>query len=156
MIYNFDTWPPSMIIFNCQVDWTQPIGTGGTANVFKARWDNEAVVVKRFNVKLTPEQKKARCSPTACYSTADFPTQLFVREVVTWKQLRSPYILKLYGLYDSKASLSMRYVLVSPRMPHTLTSFVCPGRNILSATTPGGYCPAKDRLRLVSPEFHGS
>jgi hypothetical protein len=42
------------------------------------------------------------------------------------------------------------YLMVSPRMSQTLAEYVTPEKAKLSArVTPGGYCPADDRVRLV-------
>jgi serine/threonine protein kinase len=71
--------------------------------------------------------------------------QTFIREVVTWRQLQHPYILPFYGIFPDVKNES-DYLMVSPLMPKTLAEYIAPGEN---ASAPV-YCPADDRIRLVS------
>jgi hypothetical protein len=71
-----------------------------------------------------------------------------VREVVTWKQLRSPYILPFYGLFEDPLNPA-GFLMVSPLMAKTLVEYITPGEDLSAPVTPGGYRPAQDRSRLV-------
>jgi hypothetical protein len=78
--------------------------------------------------------------------------QTFLREVVTWKQLKSRYILPLYGIAVDRYDPTAGYIMVSPHMPRTLGEYL-DRRKVAALPTPGHYYPGQDRERLVKAPY---
>jgi len=79
--------PPSFLIYNAQQDGNFPVKSGGSADVYKGRLNQEVVCLKvlRYFSSFTPVDRQKLI-------------QSFCHEALVWKQLDHPNILPFLGV----------------------------------------------------------
>ncbi|KAJ7145901.1 kinase-like domain-containing protein [Mycena epipterygia] len=98
----WDGFPSEIFIEGVTYRDRDPSFGGGYADVYRARYKDKPVALKRLRVFIQGEEPRAIRSK-------------FRREVLVWQRLKHPYILPLIGIFREETSWSSLF-MVSPWM----------------------------------------
>ncbi|KAJ3488598.1 hypothetical protein NLI96_g2708 [Meripilus lineatus] len=107
-----DSIPPTLFLDGVDCEDKETLEIGGYADIFQARHDGKLVALKRLRISMVSRENQS-------YRKA------FIREALTWRQLRHPFILPFSGV-DSltfKGYFCMANILVNFELHVQLADF---------------------------------